>query len=215
MRLPCVRYRIVARKAYQDYEYLDVDNAYTYPNSSVLRNKCNITDPELARIKEYEFVASRLVKLGFAPLGVGSMKDVLAIHKFLFQDMYDWAGQYREVNISKQGNAFMPLQAFDTGETYLDTLIKKFHDTASSKGDIIKQLSTILDNLNYMHPFREGNGRTQREVVRALALTKGYYAEINIDTNDDIYHLYMDGTVYGDRDKLQKLFALILEEVID
>jgi cell filamentation protein len=47
--------------------------------------------------------------------------------------MYTWAGQYRKVNISKQGNAFMALQAFDTGETYMDALIKKFHDRSVLK----------------------------------------------------------------------------------
>ncbi|WP_455031189.1 Fic family protein [Oribacterium sp.] len=48
--------------------------------------------------------------------------------------------------------------------------------TANSKDEIIKQLAKILDILNYFHPFREGNGRTQREVIRSLALSKGYSA---------------------------------------
>jgi cell filamentation protein len=202
----------VARKKYADYSYIDPDSEYTYPNSSVLRNKFDIRDADEARAKEYEFVSSRIVKLGFFPIEVNSMKDVLKIHDYLFQDMYEWAGKYRRVNISKSGHAFMTLQAFDTGEEYMDSLIKKFHGGGNSRGMVTKQLADILDNLNYMHPFREGNGRTQREAIRSLALTKGYRADIDVDIDDEIYRLYMDGTVYGDMDKLVKLFEMILEE---
>lgn len=127
--------------------------------------------------------------------------------------MYEWAGEYRKVNISKSGHAFMAFQAFDTGEKFINLLISQFYETAHSSYEIAKQLAEILDNLNYMHPFREGNGRTQREVVRSLALSKGYYADITVDTNDDLYYLYMDGTVYGDRTKLITLFEKILEPV--
>lgn len=67
------------------------------------------------------------------------------------------------------------------------------------------------DHLNYMHPFREGNGRTQREVIRVLALSKGYEANINIQ-DDKIYHLYMDGTVYEDLNVLKELFRHILKK---
>lgn len=68
------------------------------------------------------------------------------------------------------------------------------------------------DNLNHMHPFREGNGRTQREVIRVLALFKGYEADISLETNE-VYHLYMDGTVYEDVDKLETLFKTILNKI--
>ena len=202
----------MSRKLYDGYEYVDSDEQYTYPNSSVLINKFEIKNQDVAHEKEYHLARNRGLDLFLSPILVHSMKDVLAIHKFLFQEMYTWAGQYRKVNISKQGNAFMALQAFDSGETYMDALIKKFHDTAYSKDAIIQQLADILDNLNYIHPFREGNGRTQREVIRALALAKGYYADINLDMDDEIYHLYMDGTVYADKQKLQQMFMLILEE---
>lgn len=106
----------------------------------------------------------------------------------------------------------MALQAFDTGTKYINSLINNFYDRANSRQAITKALAEILDNLNYMHPFREGNGRTQREVVRSLALEKGYYADIDLTEDDEVYNLYMDGTVFGDVAKLTKLFELILEE---
>jgi len=53
----------------------------------------------------------------------------------------------------------------------------------------------------------------QREVIRSLALLKGYYVDIDVGMDETIYHLYMDGTVYSDIDKLTKLFELTLEEI--
>ena len=92
-------------------------------------------------------------------------------------------------------------------------LIHSYHQTANSKDEIIKHLAKILDNLNYFHPFREGNGRTQREVIRSLALLKGCSAQIRVEKDDEVYNLYMDGTVYGDLGKLEELFGKILKEI--
>ena len=198
------------RKCYESYKYIDPDNLYTYPASSVLRNKQEERDEQKARELEYRMVASKSLKLFINPILVYSVEDILKIHQFLFEDMYHWAGEFRKVNISKSGNAFMPIQSFDTAIIYLNNLIDRFHDTANSKKEVIQLLVEILDNLNYFHPFREGNGRTQREVIRSLALMKGYECEISIGDDDEIYHLYMDGTVYGDKTKLTKLFEKII-----
>ena len=198
------------RKCYESYDYTDPNNLYTYPDSSVLRNKQEERDEQKARELEYRMVASKSLKLFINPIPVYSVEDILKIHQFLFEDMYYWAGEFRKVNISKSGNAFMPIQSFDTALTYLNNLIDRFHDTANSRKEVIQLLVEILDNLNYFHPFREGNGRTQREVIRSLALMKGYECEISIGDDDEIYHLYMDGTVYGDKTKLTKLFEKII-----
>lgn len=107
----------------------------------------------------------------------------------------------------------MPIQSFSTATTYLNQLIHTYHQTANSKEEIIRQLAKILDNLNYFHPFREGNGRTQREVIRSLALSKGYSAQIRVEQDDEVYNLYMDGTVYGDLEKLEELLGKILEKL--
>ena len=64
------------------------------------------------------------------------------------------------------------------------------------------------DNLDYLHPFREGNGRTQREFIRVLALEKGYVLNMNPPDNQNIFELYMSGTIEGN---VEKLAALILE----
>ena len=200
----------MVRNQYEGYKYIDPNNQYTYPDSTVLVNKQNITNIEEAYRNEHLFVTRRLADLRLEPIHVYSMSDILAIHNYLFQDVYAWAGQYRKVNISKSGNPFMPIQSFNTAETYMNNLIHSYHQTANSKDKIIMHLSEILDNLNYFHPFREGNGRTQREVIRSLALSKGYSAQIRVEQDDEVYNLYMDGTVHEDLGKLKELLIRIL-----
>lgn len=197
------------RESYELYQYIDIKNIYTYSNSSVLKNKFDERESDRLSELEYRIVASQTLKLFITPILVRSVDDILAIHKFLFSDLYTWAGNYREVNISKDGNAFMSIQSFNKSVSYLNQLIREFHLQEDRKA-IVKKLANILDNLNYFHPFREGNGRTQREVIRVLALMKGYECEIAIDSSDEIYHLYMDGTVYGDLSKLECLIDKLL-----
>ena len=201
----------MVKNQYEGYKYIDPNNQYTYPDSTtVLVNKQNITNIEEAYRNEHLFVTRRLADLRLEPIQVYSMSDILAIHNYLFQDVYAWAGQYRKVNISKSGNPFMPIQSFYTAETHMNNLIHSYHQTANSKDEIIMHLSEILDNLNYFHPFREGNGRTQREVIRSLALSKGYSAQIRVEQDDEVYNLYMDGTVHEDLGKLKELLIRIL-----
>jgi cell filamentation protein len=200
----------MSRKQYEPYHYDDPDFAYTYPDSAVLRNKLDIRDPALALEKEYQLSAERILELSIKPISVHSMKDVRAIHHFIFQDMYTWAGEYRTVNISKSGKSFMTRQAFDTGEEYVDTLIKAFWQTVETKAEVAKQLADILDCLNHMHPFREGNGRCQREVILSLAVERGFDLYLDTTGDDDVYNRYMDGTVNGDTKILEELFLEIL-----
>ena len=184
----------MVKNQYEGYEYIDPSHQYIYPNSTVLINKQNITNIEEAYRNEHLFVTRRLADLRLKVIEVYSISDILAIHKYLFQDVYAWAGQYRKVNISKNGNPFMSIQSFSTAQAYINRLIHTYYQTANSKDEIIKQLAKILDILNYFHPFREGNGRTQREVIRSLALSKGYSAQIRVEQDDEVYNLYMDGT---------------------
>lgn len=203
----------MVKNQYEGYKYIDPNNQYTYPDSTVLVNKQNITNIEEAYRNEHLFVTRRLADLRLEPIQVYSMSDILAIHNYLFQDVYAWAGQYRKVNISKSGNPFMPIQSFNTAETHMNHLIHSYHQIANSKDEIIMHLIEILDNLNYFHPFREGNGRTQREVIRSLALSKGYSAQIRVEQDDEVYNLYMDGTVHEDLGKLKELLIRILSKL--
>lgn len=202
----------MTRKQYEGYDYLDEQNLYTYPGSSVLVNLFDEQDEDALRGLEYRIVASQTLKLFMTPIEVLTVEDVLKIHWFLFHQIYSWAGHYRQVNISKSGKAFLPIQSFGVAESYLNRLLANYHSTCHKRQEVVVGLAEILDNLNYFHPFREGNGRTQREVIRSLALMKGYECEISLGTDDAFYNLYMDGTVYGDLEKLEQLIDFLLVE---
>lgn len=141
------------------------------------------------------------------------MEDIKKIHYFLFSDIYWWPGEYRKVNISKGGKPFIPIQSFFMAEEYMNKILSDFYNTHFSENKIIEALVEVLDNLNYFHPFREGNGRVQHEVIRVLAAMKRYEAIISINTDDEIYNLYMDGTVHSDKGKLRELFKIILKKI--
>lgn len=102
------------------------------------------------------------------------LKHLQAIHKFIFSDIYDWAGKLRTVNISK-GDMF---QRFDYLEQNCNALFDKLKSEnylmGLSQDELCKKLSYYLSEINVLHPFREGNGRTQRVFIEYLAKANGY-----------------------------------------
>jgi len=72
-------------------------------------------------------------------------------------------------------------------------------------------LAEILDNVNYLHPFREGNGRTQREFLRLLALEKGLTLNLNPPDKNSVYERYMNGTIESDVKTLTELIFELIE----
>jgi cell filamentation protein len=194
------------------YNYIDPDNLYTDKQSGVLRNKLGIKDGRLLAVTESLETAKRLEELERTPVVISSSAALLSIHYHLFQNLYDWAGKLRKVNISKGGKPFFPLQSFDKGFKYLDSLVEKCLATPSTdKKQISGLLAEILDTTNYLHPFREGNGRTQREFLRALALQKGYRLNLNPPNDPEVYEKYMRGTIEGDISLLNSLISLVMK----
>jgi len=127
----------------------------------------------------------------------------------LFQDIYAWAGKKRTVEISKDGKQFFPTSHFDNAFRYIDQLIAEFNKIPKDNKKLLaEKLAEILDNVNYLHPFREGNGRTQREFLRLLALEKNLTLNLNPPDNRSVYELYMKGTIESD---MQTLIELIFE----
>jgi fido (protein-threonine AMPylation protein) len=113
----------------------------------------------------------------------------------LFQDIYSWAGKKRTVEISKDGKQFFPTSHFNNAFRYIDQIINEFKKIPKvNKKLLAEKLAEILDNVNYLHPFREGNGRTQREFLRLLALEKGLTLNLNPPDEKNVYDRYMKGT---------------------
>lgn len=99
----------MTRKRYASYKYEDPDDLYVYPDSGVLRNKFNIKSAQELQAKEYRIVTNKLLDLFENPIHVYSLGDIQKIHQFLFEEIYHWAVEFRQVNISKDGNPFMAM----------------------------------------------------------------------------------------------------------
>ena len=91
----------------------EADDPYVYPGTSILRNRLGITDPEFLDKQERSLVVLR-VRRG-VPRGNFDLTHLRAIHRHLFQDIYDWAGELRTVEISKGAQQFQFRQFIQTG----------------------------------------------------------------------------------------------------
>lgn len=195
------------------YKYIDPDYSYVDPKTGVMRNKEGIDDERLLVAFESLKVTRRLEELLEKPLKIKNSSTLLSIHGHLFQDVYSWAGKIRTVEISKGGTPFFPLSHFHNAFAYIDSLLTNYRQIdRKEKAQLAHKLAEILDHVNFLHPFREGNGRTQREFLRSLALDKGLELNLNPADNPDVYERYMSGTINGD---VEKLTALILEIITE
>lgn len=163
----------------KNYEYdYEWDKEYCYPGSHVLINKLNIKDSEKLSVAEKEITSLKLAYIKKNPItGNFDLRHLQSIHKFLFEDIYPWAGELRHVNISK-GNQFCLWQNI---EEYADSIfgeLKKESYLISSE-NIAHRLAYYLSEINVLHPFREGNGRTQRLFIEYLADNAGYHVDFS------------------------------------
>jgi cell filamentation protein len=196
------------------YEYIDPDHEYIDIKMGVLRNCAGITNQQALDFFETAAVTKRAKELADNPLSIKDTKSLFAIHKYLFQDVYDWAGKERTVEISKEGKQFFPTNYFDTAFEYIDKLIADYRRCNTEDiRELFAKLAAILDTINYLHPFREGNGRTQREFIRILALEKRLILNLNPPDNTEVYERYMTGTIERNVEILSGLILNLLSGV--
>jgi cell filamentation protein len=149
------------------------DDIYCYPGTTVLKNKLDLKDP----VQLGEFEAEITDQRASEPLPVGAL-DVAhykAVHHHLFQDVYDWAGQTRRVRISKSGNPFCYPEFIDEQMNALFVwLSARDFLCGLDKTAFAKEAAHFRAELNAIHPFREGNGRTQLSFLALLAEEAGH-----------------------------------------
>lgn len=195
------------------YKYIDPDYTYTDPKTGILRNLADIKDQEVLLFFESGAVTKRIKELYENPIKIKGVESLFAIHRYLFQDVYSWAGKKRTVEINKSGKQFFPTTHFENAFRFIDTLILDYKKISpKDKQQIAEKLADILDSVNYLHPFREGNGRAQREFLRLLALEKGLTLNLNPPDNKNIYDQYMHGTINSDVKTLTKLIFELTEK---
>jgi cell filamentation protein len=150
------------------------DPVYCYPpDHRVLRNKLNLRDAAQLDYFERELVAERTAQ--GIPSGDFDLAHLRAIHRHLFRDVYDWAGELRTVEIAKGGNQFQFRQYIGTGmaDVHRRIVAAGYLRNLSARA-FADKAGEIIGDINYVHPFREGNGRTQALYLEALARQAGH-----------------------------------------
>ncbi len=150
----------------------DADDPYVYPGTRILKNRLHIKDPVRLDRGERRLAVERSRK--GVPPGEFDLAHLQAIHHHLFQDIYDWAGEIRTVEISKGSQQFQFRQYIRTGMADVHgRLVQSRFLTGLSRPDFARQVAVIIGDVNYVHPFREGNGRTQLQYLKLLAARAG------------------------------------------
>ena len=149
---------------------------YLYPGTDVLKNLRNIRASGILARFEAEATARRLIQLIHSAMpGRFDTAHLKAIHQRIFQDVYLWAGQFRTVNISKDGHLFGAAAFIEASlNGVLLQLYAEDYLRGADAEAFAKRAGFFLGEINAVHPFREGNGRTQREFIRQLALRAGF-----------------------------------------
>lgn len=150
---------------------------YVWPGSSVLRNRLGLrSQGELAEA-EYALTLQRRLELESDPIrGNFDLAHLCAIHRHLFQDLFEWAGEIRTVDLAKGTSTFLPARRIPIGAPFAFQGLDDgplLDGCGVPDGVFVDELSDALDRINYLHPFREGNGRTQRAFLDQVAGRSG------------------------------------------
>jgi len=150
---------------------------YVYAGSSVLKNRLGLTVQSALDAAERQLTRLRAVE--GIPGGDFDLTHLQAIHRHLFQDIYDWAGELRVVEISKDERQFIFRQFIRSGMADIHRrLVAENFLCGLSLADFAAKAGPILGDVNYVHPFREGNGRTQLQYLKQLCLRAGHRLDL-------------------------------------
>ena len=190
------------------------DTKYCYPDTEVLINKLDIRDLDKLHIFERKLTMLRLLELLDKPInGKFDFKHLQAIHAYIFQDVYDWAGKVRTVDIAK-GNMFCNVRFIPEQAEEIFSKLKKEKYLAGLEEDVfIRKLAYYFSEINALHPFREGNGRSQREFIRSLALKNGYVIHFDRISESEMV-LASQKSFLCDYSDMEKLFSKCITKKI-
>ena len=201
----------------QEYDYFyedEQDAKYCYPGTNVLKNKLDIRDLDTLHETERDYSAVRQAELvGQGVTGDFSFKHLCSIHKHLFSDVYSWAGKTRTVDISK-GTVFCLVQFIESQFDDLYRKLKKenFLADITDKEEMSERLAYYLGEINMIHPFREGNGRTQRIYIEQLCLNNGRFEIDFTDVSKEEMIAASVRSANASNDMLEELISSCLVE---
>lgn len=188
-----------------EYDYID---PYVMDNG-VLKNRLNIKDTEALNLFEAD-VTKVLIRKVIIEEPVPNQFDanyLKLLHHTLFSKIYDWAGEFRTIGIAKGSTFFLdPKQIESELDKLFLELSKQKKNFINDKEQFSQYVGEMLIKLNHIHPFREGNGRTQRLFVSKL----GQYANIDINWQTVSNEAMKSACIDGIEGNTRKMIRLIL-----
>jgi cell filamentation protein len=190
--------------------YDAVVDDYCYPGTAVLKNKLDLTDAD--ELDAFEAEVSDVRADEELPAGNLDFTHFKAVHGHLFQDVYDWAGEIRTVRMSKGGNPFcFPENIEDQANKLFAQLKKDRFLTGLEPQTFAEEAAHFLSELNVIHAFREGNGRTQLSFFLLLADQAGHPIDLQ-DLDPDAFLNAMIAAFDGNEAPLAGVILDLVED---
>lgn len=184
---------------------------YIDPRTGILRNLIGATTYSKLRKAEGDIVTLAEVSIKAIPHTV-DLIELRKIHKGLFNKIYDWAGELRTVDIRKGSEEyFLDYNYIENGAKFVfEELSKENYLQGLNREDFAKRLAYFYEQLNFVHPFREGNGRTQRIFWQRIANGAGYKIDWSKVVGGELDNASLTGRVENDLEPLETMFKKIV-----
>lgn len=185
---------------------------YFTEHDDVLENKLGITNADILKEAESKIVTLRLVELPLQkPMGDFDFQHLKNLHYYLFSDIYPFAGQIRQIDIAKGGSVFCYVQNIETMQEVIFDSLKKEHVLVGfEKEMLVQRLAYYAGELNALHPFREGNGRTIRAFLNLIAQNAGFTMHFSLANAEELLEADI-ATFAGDLKPLVKVYENIID----
>lgn len=188
--------------------YESTADPYCYPGTTVLKNLADIRDQATLEAFEDDMASQRAEEP--SPAGRLSVSHYKALHHHLFQDVYPWAGRFRTVRTSKGGSMFCYPENIPGEMRRLFAELQRDGFLQGLTADAFAQRTAhFLAELNAIHPFREGNGRTQLAYLTLLAEKAGHPIDLDRMNPEDIMQA-MVASFGGREEPLEKVIRTLL-----
>ncbi len=185
---------------------------YVDPGSGVLRNTLGIVDAQRLREVEAGLTLAGLADLAVRMLpGSYDLDHLRAFHREIFGDLYPWAGEIRVVGIARSDPFCLPQHIEAYSAEVFNELGKERYLRGLNRDSFLDRLTHYFAEVNAVHPFREGNGRTQRAFFRQLSHQAGWpidWSNLDPDDNEQASIASLRGNTGPLRDVLDALVAL-------
>ena len=187
---------------------------YLYPGLKVMRNRLGIRQAQRLEQAAWELTALRAATIELGPL-VRGLPHLCAIHRQLYQDVFDWAGQLREVDIYQGDTRFCHFAYIEKeGNALLQDLEEESYLVGLALEKFIERLAHYYCEINVLHPFRLGNGMAQRIFFEQLAIHAGYTLDWR-DIGVDAWNQANQSGAMGDLSPLRTIFRKVVSEAVE